>query len=1088
MEVLQNQLYHLPINQKDSLVAEEIKQGLFNRVIVVFDVSGSMISHRDTMEILINSALQAGQLVILFSSEAAFLEDMGEFSFGTYRDKWWRSTNYVAALDLLEQHSDSRVLFMTDGEPDSDAWRSRVAALHLRQRENGGSLCSLYLTNSATREHMLAVLRGLCSTGETPKIVNTENFRCTMLDDNANTIGSQVSADSVQVGSFKVSRGPPLGALVSTVSDVRQVAGIAAAFFFFLQQFAATLPVNAIVRAMNHWLGPHALKNAYRLAEMCDALRRVAAQCGVASVQQQNFDYLLSVAGVVSGVTFTVDATALQGLFDIGKIVAANSPMPAARAAARERQATKALQKTQSRLPETTRRAEALIAAAQPLLLAGFPYQGVSVHIDPIFKEQLAAVKQGGSGGTTSTAFQQSPASAALYVQETPRTISSLAEHRTGLGYAGTLLHIPDARLSAIMTELFPYVVSDGLVLSALAPYQLAEIVFSTLSAPLSRDNVWVMYLVLTALKHYTNETFAKSQPNPFNFNAAAYYNWADSFRGGLQIATPKLNLLAPLLASNGPFPRMESNGSVPAPEPVPVAVLVQCFMPVLKRALPSVDVLEGWLEIELTPAQVVDAIVKGISLSDIVQGGVMIIPLDESIVPDMRKELKKLPHSLPGIGCAGVTDEELAKVYSLLCAVLNGLSPAEVVCNAVCNVTFDQVWGGHFRAAFVEAAYRLLVPQWLGEPNTIEAADLMAKIKLCVSNGVLRFDLPAETKTSLLLSLLSDYITDVELPADLSALLLIARRGFDVRSAITNVVRSSQTSLRYNVVTQVVRFINPDFFDALMQRLQPETVDVVPVWPTNALCAYALSVDVSLFSAPEDGIGPVDYSGALNLFVYACSVVENERVGLLLASLDPAIQLRVAQSKPSVPLISAALQLQLVQFLRSGNQVLQSLPTLLSYDVIYEQFESELAGLLQVCGAPTPEQLSLADAIRQSGRDLLPSLRAVLGAGCYAAVTLTEAARETCRKFMDNVVLKTKKSKTQITVEDIEEYCVQRLTAQHRCLRENAWTFKELLDTRLAMEKALGPKFKVHNQAMMVLTECYWANDQWIVPTKFCM
>ena len=84
MEVLQNPLYHLPINQKDSLVAEEIKQGLFNRVIVVFDVSGSMISHRDTMEILINSALQAGQLVILFSSEAAFLEDMGEFSFGTY--------------------------------------------------------------------------------------------------------------------------------------------------------------------------------------------------------------------------------------------------------------------------------------------------------------------------------------------------------------------------------------------------------------------------------------------------------------------------------------------------------------------------------------------------------------------------------------------------------------------------------------------------------------------------------------------------------------------------------------------------------------------------------------------------------------------------------------------------------------------------------------------------------------------------------------------------------------------------------------------------------------------------------------------
>ena len=1085
MERLSAECYHLPINETNSLVIEEMENGLFNQMVVIFDVSGSMNGHRATLEILINAALRAGQLVMLFSSEAAFLEEKGEFSFG-YCGQWWRTTNYVAALALLEQYSDSRVLFMTDGAPDNNLWRAPIKALHLQQKQNGGSLCSLYLTNTKTTEQMLAVLQGLCSDGERPQIVDSVTFQKTMLDGNAGTLGSRIDADSVQVGSFKVTKGPPKGSLLSTLTDVRQIAGVAAAVLLFVQQFTASLPVASVVRSINQWLGPHAHRNAYRLSDMCDALRQVAAKCGVESAQQQQFSYLLSVAGVVSGVTPPPVMDALQGLFDLSKIVAANSPMPAARASAQSRQAAKALQKTQARLPDTVRRAEALLASSQAPLLAGFPYMGVSVYMDATLKEQLAALKRSGTGGASSTALQQSPASVALYVKEPPRTVTSVADHQNGPSFAGTLLHIREPKLAASMAELFPYVVSGGLTLSSLAPYQLAEIVFSTLSAPLTSDRLWVIYAVLTSLKHYTNETFARQQTNPFDCLPGQYYRWADSFRAGLQVPTQKVNLLAPILASDGPFPTMDGGGRHSAQkEPLSVPVLVQCLMPLLKRILPSVDSIGCWLELEKTPQQVVTALASGVTMSAVATGGLVIVSLDESVVPDMRLALNEIPPSLPGIAVAGLTADEIAKVYAVLCAVSNGLSPLEAA--GTCNVTFDQVWAGNFRSAFLEATYRLLVVQLLvGEAKTIEAADLMSQIKLRSHNGALQFELPMNTKNSLLVQLVSDFIEEARMPSDLTQLLCISRLGIDMRKEMTEQVLQCKEPLDFSIVTQLVRCIDPAALPTLMRRLKPESINAAPQWPEAALLAYALSVDLTLFPTDSAPIGPIDYSGALNLFVTACGMVSDEAVGARLAATEPAVVLRVAQTKPLVPLLDPALQQRLSDFLDGHSQLMVHLPGLLSYPVIYQHFQPRLADLLQVSHEPTAEQRLLATAIRQCTHAMTASVQAALASRFYSVVTMPEAARETARKFMDNIAVCKSKSKGDISPDDVEQYCLVRLSEHHGELRRKNMNFQELLAARLAMEHQYGPKFKNHNQAMQVLKECEWDGAKWIVPSEY--
>ena len=56
-----------------------------------------------------------------------------------------------------------------------------------------------------------------------------------------------------------------------------------------------------------------------------------------------------------------------------------------------------------------------------------------------------------------------------------------------------------------------------------------------------------------------------------------------------------------------------------------------------------------------------------------------------------------------------------------------------------------------------------------------------------------------------------------------------------------------------------------------------------------------------------------------------------------------------------------------------------------------------------------------------------------------------------------------------------VDEYCLQRLTAQHRYLRENEWTFQELLASRLAMESALGHFLlfsKIHSKSHRIVEE----------------
>jgi uncharacterized protein with von Willebrand factor type A (vWA) domain len=185
-----NKIYTLPINENlsfliEELSAEEVNElGSYGQMIVVFDGSGSMQQHYQTLRRIAQIAIEGGADAIFFATTAMLIvqetkngeADLSDSALGSCINGM---TDYKAALDIVAQmcSPSTVVLFMTDGQPNHGGdWISVVQRIHkVLDVKKGGHMQSLFLSENAT-EADKSIMRKLCTVGQSPAFVTSTTY------------------------------------------------------------------------------------------------------------------------------------------------------------------------------------------------------------------------------------------------------------------------------------------------------------------------------------------------------------------------------------------------------------------------------------------------------------------------------------------------------------------------------------------------------------------------------------------------------------------------------------------------------------------------------------------------------------------------------------------------------------------------------------------------------------------------------------------------------------------------------------------------------------------------------------------------
>jgi len=539
----------------------------FSDLVFIFDVSGSMGNHMNTVRAIVNTCVASGVPIILFSDDVTYTEPG---MVPAYPPSY--CTNYEKALELLLARGCVRhgtiVYFITDGMPNSGYHLDVLSRVHGALQENGGSMQSVFLSQYQERDPLFTeepneTLQRLCTEGKSPKIVGGDAFReelheklaqATKIKVTESTHGSE---PSVQVGECIVRFAGPhedvkaYPDFATQCPSLPQVLAVATAALKYIETFDHGERGLSLCRVINRLLSPLNTRSEYGVRPLVEASRRLMDSLG-SQVVSTDVERLMQVAQVMTFNQLHTDETKANIALALkaAHVAAGNNP------SGKRLKAYKARTKLRSRLTVDQAKLQKLEKEVAPLLLSllqtGESIPAVPLEIDPILLDELKQLAQASDstqldGVPSATVAISSPQNIAVHSPTGNLVmVNSLADRPD----AGPLL-VYDEKNCDLMARLCPLVMHVLLggqgVASSLAPYALSGVLLSERldSAASAKKSV----MILRALQCYHQELYTARKANPHRTDA--HYFVGNSMRedsdtmeapGGSRLA-----LLAPI-------------------------------------------------------------------------------------------------------------------------------------------------------------------------------------------------------------------------------------------------------------------------------------------------------------------------------------------------------------------------------------------------------------------------------------------------------------------------------------------------------------------------------------------------------------
>jgi hypothetical protein len=1091
------------------LLVEAVPEGSFHHVCVALDTSASMRDHEEVLQRMTTTAIDGGLDVFIYSTTCVRVTEENETAARNLKSMrlgsaYMQNTNYYDTLRqlLAVATPSSRIWIITDGQPNTGGdWHSVRRDLHaILDKTQGGKMKAMFLSDCG--EQFKETMNLLDSDGKTTYI-DSAGFEEMVRAAFADTLQETVSKEGVLMGSFKVSLLEDQSQCQALrEADLPTIIGATAAVILFLEKFPAAVSICDTVRSLNQCLNAFHRSTAYGVPALMNKLRDMAATAGVRDVSAGQINNLLALAGVMNAMTPTplAEMSELQkelpGLLQCAKIAAANNATKAAK------NAHKVRQKTLARRKEIQDRLSSVAGGIESLLLSGYPFHAFPIQISPTLYEQFSDFKQSSDDSNAEnyrsrTAALQNPSCVLIRALPSTRLVEGIADHETD---QLMFLRASNPKLAAGLLKLLSFQWTNGVATSWAAPFALCGILLqSNYATPLS---AWQAYAVLDALKHYLNET---TKENPFNVVVAASggFCYGETLRDG-KVAIPNstVALLAPVLATNGPFSGHPNPPIKQKEEPVAdwladgleqigEEVLVQCLMPVLQQALPA-EYTKCWpatrpvmrLELPMTPQVVVDALVSGLPVDSLLSTHTVRFSSVSPILAETMELLQQKHYTLEGIVCPVRTPDEIAALVAVVAAVKQGLSPAALSSQ---NVSFARLQTiPIFTKAFERALWQLYVAHTLAgrKLSNLELADQLLPVQ--VTDQTVCFTVRSWSK-KLTATLLNDYLEVAQFPAELDKLLQLSE-VVDTREAIVDWLGGPSAQLiTFEKALQVLPLATTtDLRRRLFNRVCLFTVKESPTkaWTKEIMEDFVLSLPLEL---KEEEVGPGENLSTLQAILSRalCLVRESAAVTRLTALLK-LLPVRVVvdmvlqhQAGPS-PVIDAMLQVKVVEHLLSlsDEELCMALSRFVLYQPILDAFQSRLLALIDT--DVTPGRRHLAATLQTIA--VSEQLQKVLDTR-YNELPLTLHVRQTITKWAQNI---RSPGLAHLDEDVIHEYVTQRLSRGHSWLKKQCkqMTFKQFVAIRMAMEDAqYGDRLRFHNTVMRALPFVTFDGDTVRIP-----
>jgi len=394
--------WELPLQDGTLLITRSAAPAM-NHTIVAVDFSGSCEEYYPELERVMNIAIKAGCVAVIFSSTAITHGlDKGEaidFANARKRGAYGQGTSFSAPFNEVKLHAgkDSQIFFFTDGVVDNDDKHKAMRILteiHAELNEGTGKFTTVFTRTAGYGSPDPTLLERMCLRSHTREFpsANVENFLRSLL---GATIGEAHDAKSgaVTVGMYTAQRADDpkraKGRDVLQIPTVQEALAVTAAIIaFFTRNHAKLSPkdllkVNTMLAKFNNT--PAA--KAHGVQDVINTLRALAARFGAekAAGVSSGLQALLAGRAVVARGTFSEsDLRELADLLTAVKTGAANNPLPGTRQSAAE----KAVMKVQANAGQNAQRTEKVLGAVGEAL-ATATLSGPAASIDPTLRREL---------------------------------------------------------------------------------------------------------------------------------------------------------------------------------------------------------------------------------------------------------------------------------------------------------------------------------------------------------------------------------------------------------------------------------------------------------------------------------------------------------------------------------------------------------------------------------------------------------------------------------------------------------------------------------------------------------------------------